>query len=320
MRNRRQRRRADAKQATTPFFQKKGRESDEPAAGKGAFFQTKLTLGQPGDRFEREADRTADAVVNRISAGGKDKAAVDSKGTLRRKGEQEENLQAKGQLQRQADEEAESVQSQAEEEEAVQSQAEEEEAVQSQAEEEEAVQSQAEEEEAVQSQAEEEEAVQAQAEEEEAVQSQAEEEEAVQAQAEEEQEPVQTRLENEPVQSKTEHPGRPKPIARSGSESMGGEKRRPGPAFAAMLKQRLGRGRPLPPRLRAEMEAAFGADFGAVRIHTDETAAQLSRMLGAQAFTRGNDIFFNKGRFDPDTTAGKRLLAHELTHTRQQGS
>ena len=75
----------------------------------------------------------------------------------------------------------------------------------------------------------------------------------------------------------------------------------------------------LPPRLRAEMEAAFGADFSAVRIHTDETAARLNKMLGAQAFTRGNDIFFNAGRFNPDTSAGKHLLAHELTHTRQQG-
>jgi hypothetical protein len=77
-------------------------------------------------------------------------------------------------------------------------------------------------------------------------------------------------------------------------------------------------GTPLPTETRAEMESAFGADFSAVRIHTNSSAAQLSRNLKARAFTYGNEIFFDHGQYDPSTALGKRLLAHELTHTIQQ--
>ena len=78
-------------------------------------------------------------------------------------------------------------------------------------------------------------------------------------------------------------------------------------------------GRSLPGPLKEEFEAAFGADFGAVRVHTGDQAAQLSRGLQAQAFTHGPDVFFGAGRYAPDTAAGRRLLAHELTHVVQQG-
>jgi Domain of unknown function (DUF4157) len=78
------------------------------------------------------------------------------------------------------------------------------------------------------------------------------------------------------------------------------------------------RGEPLPASTRAEMERAFGADFSSVRVHTNGGAAQLSRGLKAQAFTYGEHIFFDHGRYDPESAQGKRLLAHELTHTVQQ--
>ena len=78
------------------------------------------------------------------------------------------------------------------------------------------------------------------------------------------------------------------------------------------------RGSPLPAETRREMENAFGEDFAHVRIHTNAGAAQASRSLKAQAFTYGNDIFFDEGRYDPSSAGGKRLLAHELTHTVQQ--
>ena len=56
-----------------------------------------------------------------------------------------------------------------------------------------------------------------------------------------------------------------------------------------------------------------------VRIHTEnEVAVQMSKELGAQAFTHGNDIYFNKGKYNPSSKEGKQLLAHELTHTIQQ--
>ena len=78
-------------------------------------------------------------------------------------------------------------------------------------------------------------------------------------------------------------------------------------------------GMPLPGPLKEEFEAAFGADFGAVRVHAGDQAAQLSRGLQAQAFTHGPDVFFGAGRYAPGTAAGRRLLAHELTHVVQQG-
>jgi hypothetical protein len=66
------------------------------------------------------------------------------------------------------------------------------------------------------------------------------------------------------------------------------------------------------------MEARFGHDFGAVRVHADHIAGDLAHQLQARAFTTGNRIFFASGEFQPDQTGGKRLLAHELTHVVQQ--
>ncbi len=66
------------------------------------------------------------------------------------------------------------------------------------------------------------------------------------------------------------------------------------------------------------MEDRFAADFGSVRIHTGSEAASLNRELSARAFTVGNDIYFNEDQYRPNSENGKRLLAHELTHTIQQ--
>jgi hypothetical protein len=77
-------------------------------------------------------------------------------------------------------------------------------------------------------------------------------------------------------------------------------------------------GAPLGAATRLEMEHAFGTDLSAVRVHTNSGAAQVTRSLKARAFTFGNDIFFDQGNYNPDSMAGKRLLAHELTHTVQQ--
>jgi hypothetical protein len=66
------------------------------------------------------------------------------------------------------------------------------------------------------------------------------------------------------------------------------------------------------------MQDAFGADFSDVRIHTNSGASRVTRSLKAEAFTFGNEIFFDQGRYDPHSLSGKRLLAHELTHALQQ--
>jgi len=76
-------------------------------------------------------------------------------------------------------------------------------------------------------------------------------------------------------------------------------------------------GLPLSVPTRANMESRFGVDFGRVRIHTDERAAASARALQALAYTRRNDIVFAPGRYQPETTDGVRLLAHELAHTVQ---
>src|SRR5215472_4734706 len=69
---------------------------------------------------------------------------------------------------------------------------------------------------------------------------------------------------------------------------------------------------------RTGMEAAFGADFSGVRIHTDSRADGLSQSLSARAFTTGRDVFFRQGEYNPGSSSGRELLAHELTHVVQQ--
>ena len=77
-------------------------------------------------------------------------------------------------------------------------------------------------------------------------------------------------------------------------------------------------GAPLPAATRAFFEPRFGFEFGGVRVHNDAHARATAMQLGAQAFTVGQDIYFAPGRFAPETTSGRQLLAHELTHVVQQ--
>jgi hypothetical protein len=86
------------------------------------------------------------------------------------------------------------------------------------------------------------------------------------------------------------------------------------------LNQSQGGGEPLSDADRAYMEPRFGRDFGAVRVHTDAQAAGGARAIHAQAFTRGQDIYFGAGSYARGTPTGRRLLAHELAHTVQQGT
>ena len=92
-----------------------------------------------------------------------------------------------------------------------------------------------------------------------------------------------------------------------------------GESFTNLLSQSKGRGQPLSKKSRAEMEPAFGADFGVVRVHKGDEAHSLANRASALAFAHGGDIYFGRGQFQPDTTPGRRLLAHELTHVVQQG-
>ena len=79
-----------------------------------------------------------------------------------------------------------------------------------------------------------------------------------------------------------------------------------------------GGGTQLPDSLRAFFESRFKHNFGAVRIHAASRAQRLARDVNARAFTLGRNIVLGSGEFSPETTAGKRLLAHELAHVVQQ--
>jgi hypothetical protein len=89
--------------------------------------------------------------------------------------------------------------------------------------------------------------------------------------------------------------------------------------FESRLSSTKGGGQSLPDDTRQFMETRFDADFSNVRVHTGSDAAQMNNEIDAKAFTSGRDIYFGPGKYNTGTTAGKHLLAHELTHTIQQG-
>jgi len=83
--------------------------------------------------------------------------------------------------------------------------------------------------------------------------------------------------------------------------------------------QGLGPGQPLNRATRAFFEPRFGTDFGHVRVHTGSKAAESARSVSALAYTVGRDVVFGTGQYRPGSMAGRKLIAHELTHTIQQG-
>ncbi|WP_111709990.1 eCIS core domain-containing protein [Lutibacter citreus] len=89
--------------------------------------------------------------------------------------------------------------------------------------------------------------------------------------------------------------------------------------ISSQINSSKGSGNNMSNNTRNYMESRFGTDFSDVKIHTGSNAIQLSKELNAQAFTVGNDIYFNEGKYNPSSNSGKHLLAHELTHTLQQG-
>jgi hypothetical protein len=81
-----------------------------------------------------------------------------------------------------------------------------------------------------------------------------------------------------------------------------------------------GGGRPLDRVTRDDMEQRFGHDFSQVRVHDDGAAQRSAREVNARAYTVGNAIVFGAGEYAPRSASGRHLLAHELTHTIQQGA
>ncbi len=239
--------------------------------------QARLRIGEPGDRYEQEADRVAETVVRmpepqpRSPASSSGRPAVPIQ-RLCPECEQETHRKSEG------EEEEEVVREQPLDLQAAAAGEDEEEEVQPSL-----IQRQADQEEGeVQPRL-----LQRQAEEEE-------EQEVRRQVAEEEEEPVRAR----PAEGMA-------PAVPSG--------------FKAGLDSARGEGRPLPEPARAFFEPRFGRDFGQVRIHTGARSGELAGSIRAEAFTQGSDVFFGAGRFAPDSSSGKQLLAHELTHVVQQG-
>lgn len=79
-----------------------------------------------------------------------------------------------------------------------------------------------------------------------------------------------------------------------------------------------GGGQPLEPSLAQQFGNVLGRSVDDVRVHTDETAASLTRAVSARAFATGRDIFFAPGEYQPHTSMGKELIAHEVAHADQQ--
>lgn len=214
---------------------------------EASFFtkQAKLNVGQPDDKYEQEADRVADQVVNgQSNAQGffapaqnsvaQTKLLAESIAPLVQKQEEEEEAQTKPEnLNVQRDKEEEEPQAKLE------------------------------------------------------IQRQSEEEE--------EEEALQAKMTNNSEQKRSDN-------------------------TEQLLADSKGGGSPLNSAVRAEMENGFGTDFSNVKIHTNSRAVQMNKDLGARAFTSGNDIYFNTGNYQPESHEGKKLLAHELTHTIQQAA
>ena len=89
---------------------------------------------------------------------------------------------------------------------------------------------------------------------------------------------------------------------------------------ADRIEKQRGGGQTLDSAVQKQMGEATGQDFSDVRVHAGPEADLLNHQLGAKAFTTGHDIFFQEGAYQPHTSGGQELLAHELTHVVQQSS
>src|SRR6202022_4849862 len=97
-------------------------------------------------------------------------------------------------------------------------------------------------------------------------------------------------------------------------------KRPCGAEAPAVVHEVLGSaGQPLDAPTRAFFELRFGRDFSQVRAHADDRAAKSAQSIGALAYTVGPHIVFAQDQYAPGHDRGRRLLAHELAHTIQQG-
>lgn len=138
-----------------------------------------------------------------------------------------------------------------------------------------------------------------------------EEEELVQPKSETSEEPIIQRKEEEEEEEKKEEELLQMKEVSSGVAEVS-------PTTESQINSIRGDGQSLPESVRAFFEPRFGQDFSQVRVHTDAKAAQSAQAVNARAYTVGHDVVFGAGEFQPHSTDGKRLLAHELAHVIHQ--
>jgi hypothetical protein len=130
--------------------------------------------------------------------------------------------------------------------------------------------------------------------------------------------------------SSTDGPAAPEPASDSAAPPVGGSTAAPaspgteGGAAPAAVEQsiqqmRKGPAKGLDAPVRDDLEGHIGSDLGDVRLHDNRAAGEAAEALNARAFTVGQDIFFGPGQYDPDSSGGRHLIAHEVAHTVQQG-
>ena len=89
------------------------------------------------------------------------------------------------------------------------------------------------------------------------------------------------------------------------------------PDVQAAIAATTGQGSRLDRQALSSLSKTHG-DLSDARIHTGSEANQLARSVNAVAFTVGSDIYFRDGAYQPHTSSGKELLAHEAAHVVQQ--
>ncbi|MBD2136105.1 DUF4157 domain-containing protein [Anabaena sp. FACHB-1237] len=235
--------------------------------------QAKLSIGQPNDKYEQEADQVADKVVQKMNS--------PENNIQKEAAPEEEELQMKSLIQREAAPEEEELQTKS----LIQREA---------APEEEELQTKS----LIQREA---------APEEEELQMKS----LIQREAAPEEEELQMKslIQREEIKEEEQ------PEIQAKGENT---KNPANENFEQSLNSSKGGGQPLADNVRQPMEKAFGADFSGVKIHTDSKSDQLNQQIQARAFTTGQDVFFRGGEYNPGSTDGQHLLAHELTHVVQQ--
>jgi len=292
--------------------------------------QAKMRYGQPGDSYEQEADRVADSVVNNSTsksnkaaspalgnsisnyvqresdpAPAKDEEKKDDKQTAEK--EKDQNKQEEEPVQKKStdnkDEEKKVQKKEAKKEEEKPAQKKE--------------NNKEEEKPAQKKEAKKEEEKPAQKKE----NNKEEEKPAQKKEAKKEEEKPAQKKENnkeeeKPAQKKEAKKDEEKPAQKKESDNAKAEE----PDIEKEIIASKSGGKPMEDDVRKEMEKQFSKDFKNVKIHNDGMSYEMCRRINAQAFTHGSHIYFAEGKYNPQNTDGKRLLAHELTHVVQQGN